>query len=286
MKLVISWLLDLTSNFRLHIAVLSFCIMVLTYFASSKVLAAIFLFPFLYALFPLRSWLTSYNITQDNAEFAYQVASFNLEWNASEYLQSLDYIKNSPADIVVLQEVVAAHKSHIAEYSDYFCFQLGDGHSHVMVLSKHEAELIEVLPWPGKYQQRALHVLCKLDGKPLHIFAIHIQVTRSWHEIDLRNQQIDTLVTEVNKLDQPVLIVGDFNAGTGSNVLRQIEKRANLNSADSLTKHKSTWPSKLGVLGVQLDHIYCNQHIIMSKLHVGPVLDSDHRPISSKFNFV
>ena len=286
MKLIIYWLLDLLSNFRLHIAVLSLIgILLFAVVIDSALIAALFSIPFLFASLPVNSWWKCDNRAKNNFDEAYEVGSFNIEWNASEHTQSLEYIKNSQANILVLQEVTEPLKENISQYSEMFPYQLGEGHSHVMVLSKNELELIEYLPWPGKFQQRAMHVVCKLNSKPLHILAIHLQVTRSWREVALRNQQIDTLIEKLNEIKQPVLVVGDFNAGTGSNVLRQFENRSSMCSHENLFNYKRTWPSRAGILGLQLDHFYCDTQIIMSEPMIGPVLDSDHRPISMRFIF-
>ena len=156
----------------------------------------------------------------------------------------------------------------------------------MMVLARHELEFIEYLPWPGKFQKRALHVICKLEGQSVHIFAIHFQVTRSWKQLSLRNEQIMTLLKHLNNVKGAILLVGDFNAGTASNVLRKIENDLGLTSETSLLNYKRTWPSKAGVLGIQLDHFYHNDIVVLTDLELGPMLDSDHRPICSKLSFL
>ncbi len=286
MKSIIDWLFDLVSNFRVHIVILSIIGMMLVAIIFKTLLAAlIFFIPLFYALLPLHSWRLSKNILHSNNNNAFEICSFNIEWNATEHTQSLNFIKDSQADIVVLQEVPQSLTSTIAEYKTIFPSQLGEGHSHVMVLSKHPLQLVEYLPWPGKFQERALHVICNVNGMSLHIFAIHVQVTRSWKQISLRDQQINTLVEKLNEIDQPVLVIGDFNAATGSNLLRDIERRTQMRNSESLLNYNSTWPAKAGVLGIQLDHIFSNEQIKLSMPELGPTLDSDHRPISVKFSF-
>ena len=282
MRLIIIWLFDLASNFRLHIAALSLTALVLEIiFIDIWVLKLLILFALLFSIFPLSSWIKSHEGILGTSGSMYKVESFNIEWNATEHENSLQYIKNSDADILVLQEVTQELKHKISDYSEKYPYQLGEGHSHVMVLSKFNLQLVEYLPWPGKYHKRAMHVICQLPEQVLHIIAIHLQVTRNWREIQIRNHQIDTLSDYVNNIKQALMVVGDFNAGTGSNVLRQIENTTALTSNESLLTYKRTWPAKAGICGIQLDHFYVNNKLTIDASSLGPILDSDHRPIST-----
>jgi len=286
MRLLFIWVIDLLSNFKLHIAIFSMVGgLAASLLLGTVYLSLLFLIPLLYALLPISAWKIKAQQTLNDNVRTYRVCSFNIEWNAREHKNSLEYIKNSLADILVLQEVPHSLTGTINQYKDTFPYQYGEGHSHVMVLSKHELEFVEYLPWPGKFQKRAVHVICKFDGQAVHIFAVHFQVTRSWRELSLRNEQIVTLLDHLNNVEGAIILAGDFNAGTASNVLRKIENGSGLISEASLLNYKPTWPSRAGMLGIQLDHFYHNDIIVLTDLELGPVLDSDHRPICSKFSF-
>ena len=278
--------MDLLSNFRLHIAILSIVggVIAATFFHSIS-FVMVFLVFLLYALFPLTSWVRVKPQRLSESNQSYSICSFNIEWNAAEHKNTLEYIKLSSSDILVLQEVTAALKATINQYTDNYPYQYGEGHSHVMVLSKHELKFVEYLPWPGKFQHRAIHVTCELAGHALHIIAIHMQVTRSWRELATRDQQIATLVNYLKNIEAPVIVVGDFNAGTASNVLREIEDVSGFCNRESLLNYRATWPARAGHLGIQLDHFFY-KNVELAKPEIGPVLDSDHRPICSKFSFL
>ena len=287
MKLMFVWAMDLLSNFRTHIALFSIAGgMIATIFFHSLSIAMVFLVLLLCVLLPLSSWGNVKTQSLSANSHAYGICSFNIEWNAAEHHNTLEYIKHCSTDILVLQEVTAPLKEIISQYKDRFPFQHGEGHSHVMVLSKHKLTFVKYLPWPGKFQQRAMHVICELEGRALHIIAIHLQVTRRWNELARRDQQIDTLNEYLKSIDGPIMLVGDFNAGTASRVLREIKRRTGFFDRESLLTYQATWPSRLGCLGIQLDHIFFNNEIVLAKSKLGPVLDSDHRPIYTRFKFL
>ena len=283
MKIICVWILDLLSNFRLHIAVISILLIVLSgILLSNAILMFVFLTTFLYALFPLSSWINKPKHCNSQKGKTFDVCSFNVQWNANEHVKSLKYIEESKADILVLQEVTEALRKEINEYLTSFPHQVGEGHSHVMVLSKHKLEFVNYLAWPGKFQNRAMHVKCNINDLKVNILAIHLQVTRSWKEIELREKQIDMLKASLANIDGPVIVAGDFNSGIGSTVLRKIEKETNLRSLGSLLDYLRTWPANYGLLAIQLDHCYVKHSLVVSNIVMGPKLDSDHMPIMAK----
>ena len=287
MKQLITWLLDLISNFRLHAIVFVLLLLVCAYVIFSNLIVnIILLLSLLFFIFPLRSWEKCQSDIGESMQTSYLIESFNIQWDSPEHSRVLEYIEKSEADILVLQEVTKSLKEVIKKYQHNYPNQIGEGHSHVMVLSKHKLEFVEFLPWPGKFQQRALHIKCLLPDEVLHILAIHLQVTRSWKQIGPRDEQIATLVEKANSINQALMVVGDFNAATGSNVLTRIENKTALVANESLLNSHATWPVRAGALGIQLDHFYVNNKLMLGTPELGPVLDSDHRPISTRFRFV
>ena len=254
------WVQDTLSNFRAHIAIFSLLLVLLCviFFSNSA----------------------------RTGQQSFVVSSFNIQWNGENHENSLRYIKESKADILVLQEVTEALRSEINEYRSTFPHQLGSGHSHVMVLSKHELEFVSYLPWPGKFQNRAMHVKCNINGRCINIIGIHLQVTRTWNEIGIRDQQIATLIASVSKLTDPVAVVGDFNASVGSSVLRRIQHKTGLQSNTSLCKYLGTWPANSGLLAIQLDHCLVKAPLAVTDMALGPRLDSDHKPVTADISWI
>jgi endonuclease/exonuclease/phosphatase (EEP) superfamily protein YafD len=288
MKIFCVWTLDLLSNFRTHVATISIVLILLNVvFLSNVMLTIILLMLLMVVIFPIASWSNKSNLNnvcEDNEPIF--VASFNVQWNSNKHESSLKYIHQCKADILVLQEVTEEMRKVINEYQTSFPYQLGEGHSHVMILAKHKLEFVNYLSWPGKFQHRAIHAVCYLKGIKINVLAIHLQVTRTWKEIVIRDEQIETLTTTLAGVNAPALVVGDFNSGVGSTVLRKIERNTSLRSVGSLLNYLSTWPAGYGQLAIQLDHCYVNMPLAVANIKIGPRLDSDHRPIEAKIMLV
>ena len=288
MKIFCVWMYDLLSNFRIHIATISTVLILLNVvFLSNAMLMILLLVLLMIVIFPIASWSnkSNFNNVYEDDEQIF-VASFNVQWNSNKHENSLKYIDQSKADILVLQEVTEEMRQQINEYQTSFPYQLGEGHSHVMVLAKHKLEFVNYLIWPGKFQNRAMHAVCYLKGIKVNILAIHLQVTRTWKEIVLRDEQIETLTMTLASVHGPALVIGDFNSGIGSTVLRKIEKNTSLRSVGSLLNYLRSWPAGYGRLAIQLDHCYVNTMLAVTELKIGPRLDSDHRPIEAKIMLI
>jgi endonuclease/exonuclease/phosphatase (EEP) superfamily protein YafD len=212
---------------------------------------------------------------------SFVITSYNIQWDIDNHVRSLEFIEKCQSDIIILQEVTAEIRTIINGFKDRFPYQYGEGHSHVMIISRFEVQLIEYLEWPGKFAERALHVTCRVLDRHIHLFAIHLQVTRSLYEMELRNHQINLLFDAIKNCKESVMVIGDFNAATGSRALRAIEKKLDLKSSSSLWNYLPTWPAKVGLLGIKLDHFFTSSKLTILDQKLGPKLDSDHRPITA-----
>lgn len=281
LKLQWTWLIDLASNFRRHLLIISIVIFSIGILSTQILLILTSLITLIFSAVPLTSWQKKRNSPSTDNSRQLVVTSFNIQWNADNHVRSLMYIEQCQADVIVLQEVTLETSIIINNFRDRFPYQYGEGHSHVMVISRYKLQFIEYIKWPGKFAKRALHVTCSIHGRLIHLFAVHLQVTRIWHEVAIRNQQIASLSNSIKNCNDAVMVVGDFNAAPGSRVLNTIEKEIGLKISSTLLSYRPTWPAKAGILGIQLDHFFVSSNLHVLSQQPGPCLDSDHRPITA-----
>ena len=285
MSAKLTWFLDMASNFRIPLLIISLFFW-LGYFVTFSILASVFLcmalLCSLFALLPLSSWVGSVPKI-DNASL--EITTFNIQWNIDQHKACLDFIRKLSSDIVILQEVTEATRTEINTWRDEFPYQFGDGHSHTMVIAKRPILEKKYLSWPGKFDNRAIHFSVQEQEQELHIIGIHLQVTRSSQELTPREEQISTLITCSRELvNKPLMIVGDFNAATGSRVLNRILRECELQVVNSLLRYQPTWPSKLKQFGIQIDQFLVSRHFYLEQIKLGPMTESDHRPLTARFS--
>ena len=282
LKLQWTWLIDLASNFRKHLLIVGIAILATGIIFSMQIfLILVSLIALFFAVLPLTSWLAERKLLFVDPSKRFVITSFNIQWDIDNHACSLAFIERCQSDVIVLQEVTAETKIVINSFRDHFLYQYGEGHSHVMIISRHELQFIEYVKWPGKFAERALHVTCRIQDCLIHLFAIHLQVTRSWNEIELRDYQINLLLDSIKNCKEAVMVIGDFNAATGSRALRTIETKLDLKTSSTLWNYQPTWPTKAGLLGIQLDHFFVSSDLAVLNQQLGPKLDSDHRPVTA-----
>lgn len=77
----------------------------------------------------------------------------------------------------------------------------------------------------------------------------------------------------------PVLLVGDFNTSPWSPKFRRMLTNGHLRDSAEGFGLQATWPSRLSVLGIPLDHCLYGEGVRIVDRRVGPHVGSDHRPL-------
>ena len=282
MSLKLIWLLDLASNFRIPILLVSVIlwsgVIIFPGYALTFITLGIAFITTVFAVFPLSSWID--RVPHRSGE-ELEITTFNIQWDIYNHNKCVDHIRKLSSNIVILQEVTDTTRKEINALIGNFPYQFGDGHSHTMVISRLPLEDFVYLDWPGKFSNRAIGFSIDHHGTRLHFIGLHLQVTRNSDEIRLREQQIASLIAHCNKLStQPIIVCGDFNAAIGSRVLNRICQECSLVPANSLLNYKPTWPTRLGCMGVQIDHFLVGDKMSVGSTSLGPMTESDHRPLS------
>ena len=98
-----------------------------------------------------------------------------------------------------------------------------------------------------------IDALIDLGDGPLRIFMLHLSSpssTREWHS---RNAELAPLARLVQAVQEPLLVMGDFNISPGDAVWQALLKASELKPAPG--HEPSTWPSWLGPCGIAIDHL-------------------------------
>ncbi|MGB1286562.1 MAG: endonuclease/exonuclease/phosphatase family protein, partial [Aggregatilineales bacterium] len=166
-------------------------------------------------------------------------------------------------------------------------------YSRLPILENSEIDTLEL-----KHQR----VVIDMNGREIAIYNIHLDMPAdSATQIDApflpeyitnynttkRNQQIDALLTHLETEDLPYIVVGDFNTSDTDPIYGELAA----NMTDAFRSAGSgfglTWPagaseeqnSNLPLL-MRLDYVWYSQSIQALSAVPGPVLGSDHLPLS------
>lgn len=279
------WLIDLINHFRLHVflgfLVISVILITLkrTRWASLSLLMAICVFVVSHHHKESSSIPQELIEQQDHIS----VMAFNV-WKDNEELdQLIHYIKDHNPDVVGLTEVTPTLDQKLQKLRDLYPYAHSkpeEGRFGLALLSKFPFKTQEQ-SWPTRFHEPVIIVEMEdLKRKaPIHIFLFHPRPPINETFSKSRDRDIQTLSHWIQeKGEDPLIILGDFNATPWSSALHTLINTHNLQGAGSLLR-AGTWPSFMGFLGIPIDHILSKNWLHNSDSHVGPDLGSDHLPI-------
>ena len=78
---------------------------------------------------------------------------------------------------------------------------------------------------------------------------------------------------------RPMIVAGDLNLTPWSPFFREFVDRSGLRDSRRGFGVQATWPSRLGMAGIPMDHVLVSQDGSVIDRRVGPSFGSDHRPV-------
>jgi endonuclease/exonuclease/phosphatase (EEP) superfamily protein YafD len=210
----------------------------------------------------------------------YKLIQFNLKLHNARQAEAAQWVLAQRPDVVMLQEYLPeTHPAFAALEAELpygtTCKSVKLGYVAVRtrfpIMSQHCVES-EGLTW----------LQANVDGKPITFAALHLHWPwpfRQW-------QQLESLQSAFAAMPQPVVLAGDFNAAPWSASVKTVETwtksdvipgyRATL--WPDVFHNEKTWPA------LPIDQVLLPAGSVVSQVHVGPFLGSDHRPVVVGFD--
>jgi endonuclease/exonuclease/phosphatase (EEP) superfamily protein YafD len=116
------------------------------------------------------------------------------------------------------------------------------------------------------------------------LFGVHLAPPVGEYRTDLRNKQLALLADEVQKNNQPTVVVGDFNITPWSPYFKEFIQRSQLRDARKGLGLYPTWPSQFAPLSIPIDHSLISYGIKVGSFSLGPRFGSDHLPTILDFS--
>lgn len=126
---------------------------------------------------------------------------------------------------------------------------------------------------------RRVYIVADLDGawSGTRLVAAHAMTPLSPKGLQTRNALLDAAGQAATE-SESFILMGDFNLTPWTPTFRKLPgKRA------GDPRFEQTWPTKLGPLGIPIDHIMFSDDLELVEARVLPAVGSDHHPILARF---
>jgi endonuclease/exonuclease/phosphatase (EEP) superfamily protein YafD len=279
------WLLDLFSHFRVQ------------YFAGLLVVALFLLFRRRYkvaAFFGVFAVANLYIIAPlyfgtvpepTGASRSYRSLLINVNTESGVPSKVAQVIQKTDPDVLVLEEVndqwLSALSAALAAYP-YFKALPRDDNFGIALYSKHPLVRGEIRQVGEAEVPSAIAEIRLPDGE-ITVMATHPLPPAGRENSRLRNEQLARLPEIVKQATSPVLLVGDLNVTPWSYYLKRLLNQSGLRDSSQGKGVLGTWPTRLPILLIPIDHCLHTAGVHVTKRAWGPKVGSDHYPVVVDF---
>lgn len=279
----IGWLhkfLELTSHFKLQYLILACCCLFFFILARKRKLwIALSLLCIFLNLAEVAPWYLAPARAAETMGKPLRILQSNVLTNNRRYADVISLVREENPDIAVFVEVSAIWAEELKALKDLLPYSFSNQDTLIYgtaIYSKLPLENTHLYDFSGR---KILSADVKFSETVLSLIAAHPSVpTRAKNYIS-RNNQLRGIGETVANLKNPVAVVGDLNVTMWSPFYQQMIATSGLKNSRSGFGLLPTWPTKLPMFYLPIDHCLVSPEIQVLKSRTGPYLGSDHLPM-------
>jgi len=294
------WVFDLASHFRLQYFIVLGVLVLFFVKAKKWKLTGLGLF-FGVANFILISPYIGTKISvPEEGQSKIRILSMNLNHNSSSYKKAKLLIRETQPSVLILQELSSSWENGLGEALAQFPYSVKFSTLYSMdfplpnfLIPKEKLfiGLYSHLPFerimidrPDDFPISYIRGSFKFKEKVFTLFGVHLTSPVGKYRTDLRNKQLASLAEEIQKNNQPTVVVGDFNIAPWSPYFEEFIQKTQLRDTRKGVGVYPTWPAQFPPLAIPIDHGLISNGIKVGSFSLGNSFGSDHLPIILDFS--
>ena len=280
------WFIEILSNFKVQLVILSIFIFLLTLFLRRNRLICllslvliIWNFSFIYKLYIPNNSLTK--IEQSRTS----IVCINLFSDNSNSQEVINYIKNRDPDVLILLELTPKWTNELGSIIESYSFKKSEIRSDnfgIGLYSKIDSKL-SILRL-DESQVPSIRADIKLNGDSLSILATHPFPPVGKKRFEIRNSHLENLAIISKSYSEHLIVVGDLNTSSFSKHFKNLLNESQLIDSRNGFGILATWPANFTPLKTTIDHFLVSKNIQVHNRGVGSEIGSDHLPIFMEFS--
>lgn len=269
------WFAELPAHFPAHTALAALLLGGLAIASRSRVAAIVNAVVLASALTPL--WLAA--VAAPTVAPSVTILSQNLSFRQQDFERFRELAVRRSPDLIALQEYTPEWHAALAELRSGYPHSITEpraGAFGIALYSRLPLEDVEAFGL-GDFENPTLSARVSSDRFVGRILNVHLMppMEADWAADHAR--QVNELAVKVADLDEPVVIVGDFNDTPGSPTMRRFMERTGLRFAPPVWL--PTWPDRLGVAGIAIDLAVMSPGVGAAERERVTSVGSDHRGV-------
>ena len=221
-----------------------------------------------------------------SSERQIKVVTFNLQKTNEEYNLVRDFLRRENADVVILEEVTSTWKRELLSLSKeypYYFIREHESFYGLALLSKKPWDSIEYISPKGIDGVPIIKARFRIFDHPFTFLGTKTFPPTSNGWAARRDRQLSELNKMIENIEGSIILAGDLNTTPWSVAYKTFQQESN--KPWRTGRITPSWPSLLGSLGIQIDHVMVNSGLQLLSQSSGPYLGSDHRPLIALVGF-
>jgi endonuclease/exonuclease/phosphatase (EEP) superfamily protein YafD len=295
------WVFDLASHFRLQYFIVLVVLVVLFIKAKKWKSTGVGLLFGVANFILISPYIGTISSVTEKDQSKIRILSMNLGHSNVSYEKAKLLIRKAQPNVLVLQELSNRWENGLGETLAQFSYSTklsenttyGAGSMLPNFLIPKEKLFIGFyshLPFerimtdrPNDFPISYIRGSFKLNENFFTLFGVHLTSPVGKYRTDLRNKQLTLLAEEIQKNNQPTVIIGDFNITPWSPYFEEFIQKARLRDTRKGIGVYPTWLAQFPPLAIPIDHGLTSNGIKVSSFSLGTSFDSDHLPIILDF---
>lgn len=274
-----AWPFDLLANFRIHYCVLFVALATALILLRRRRIAAAAVIGAVISAIPAFGYLTVPAQSATAHADSFRLVSLNVWFRNHDYTRIATFLNETHADAIVLQEAtLPAARRLKALLPSYPYAHIHDGLHGAVVFSKWPLIAARSRPL-ATHGSAAAHVQIAWRGSAVTVLGVHLHWPLGSRNAQWRNLELRDIASVAASTAGPLIVAGDFNITPWSAFFQDALARSGLNDCASGQGLAPSWPSRVGWLGIRIDHCLASQHWRTINFRTGPHVGSDHRPL-------
>ncbi|MDJ0615475.1 MAG: endonuclease/exonuclease/phosphatase family protein [Calothrix sp. MO_192.B10] len=218
-----------------------------------------------------------------------RVLSFNINTQNTHLQEIVNLVQDTKPDVALFIEVnrgmVQKLKTELKESLPYNFRSPGGG---LAIFSRSPIKNAKGENFYGQGNHNLIATL-EIDRKPVKFIGTHPLTPITRRTFNYRNLQLNALSNYISRLNQPVILAGDFNLTPWSPYYRQLIRRIKLHNTRLGFGILPSWPRTttyinlkewmIPLLNIPIDHCFVSKHFKVANIYTGDNANSDHAPL-------
>lgn len=214
-----------------------------------------------------------------NAPETLQLVAFNVHTTNSRHDDVVRYLRETKADLVLLQEVNSDWIRSLDALRDAYPQRFGvarEDNFGIVILSRIPLVDPRVNEF-GSFKIPWLSASFEIGGASCRIAGVHTLPPINPTYFRLRNRELQMVADWINTSDPArTIVMGDLNVTVFSPWMTDFLRISHLRDS---TSGFGLWPTWLAPLGLPIDQVAIGDRWRVVSRTIGPPLGSDHRPV-------